>query len=83
MVIRCEDEAAAKALAVVLAPDNHAIPSGQRFKMRRSASSLVFEVASVRIGSTFSTAESVLKDTGLFQEIWLLSRPRKVAARRT
>jgi len=74
--IRCRDAATAKKLAAVLAPDNRAIPSDQRFSMSASSRFVTLRVESERTRSGFNTVRSVLRDIALFREIWLISREK-------
>lgn len=74
--ITCRNNRSAKDLASVLAPDNAAVPSGQRFSMAVRGRSLIFVVASERIPSAFTTVQGILRDVALFQEVWLISHNR-------
>lgn len=76
LTIGCRNSRAVKELASVLAPDNVAIPAEQRFSMAVRGHSLLFNVASERIPSAFTTAQSILRDVALFQEVWLISHSR-------
>ncbi|MDV3293077.1 MAG: hypothetical protein LYZ70_02290 [Nitrososphaerales archaeon] len=76
LTIACRDSGVAKDLASVLAPDNVAIPAEQRFSMAVRGNSLLFSIASERIPSAFATAQSILRDVALFQEVWLISHNR-------
>jgi len=71
--VGCGNAAIAKKLAAVLAPDNRAIPSDQRFAMSARSAVLTFNVESERARSGFNTIRSVLRDVELFREIWLIS----------
>jgi hypothetical protein len=64
----------AKALTDVLAPDNRSVPGDQTFIMKRSGSTVTFRIESDRVGSAFTSLDSVLTDASLFQEVSLLSR---------
>jgi hypothetical protein len=74
--IRCSNASTAKKLAGVLSPDNRAIPSDQKFSMATDSRVLTVRVESERLPSAFNTVRSVLRDTALFREIWLISRAR-------
>ncbi len=71
--VRCGNAGTAKKLAAVLAPDNRAVPSDQRFAMSVESGGLTFKVDSERARSGFNTVRSVLRDVELFREIWLIS----------
>ena len=71
--VRCGNSPTAKKLAAVLAPDNRAVPSDQRFAMSVKSGVLTFKVESLRARSGFNTVRSVLGDVELFREIWLIS----------
>jgi tRNA threonylcarbamoyladenosine modification (KEOPS) complex Pcc1 subunit len=71
--IECRDEATAKKLHDVLAPDNRAFPKTQRFSFARKGRILLFKVESDRLLSLLSTLESVLSDVGLFQDVSMTS----------
>lgn len=75
--ISCADESAARSLESVLSPDNAAVPRDQRFSMARRSSGLLFSIESDRVQSAVATAEGILSDAALFQEIWLISRRRR------
>lgn len=74
LCVNCRDAGIADQLSQVLSPDNVGIPRNQRFSVSRSGRTLAFEVESEDTSSSFSTLLSILADTSLFQEIWLLSR---------
>lgn len=72
--ISCADAATAGKLETVLKPDNRKVPKGQSFSMLRKSGAVLFEIRSSQFQSALSSAQSVLSDASLFQEIWLLSR---------
>lgn len=72
--ILCADAATAGKLEAVLKPDNRNVPRGQVFSMSRRSSVVLFEISSSQFQSALTSAQSILSDVSLFQEIWLLSR---------
>jgi hypothetical protein len=80
--IRCESPGVAERMAEVLAPDNRGTPSDQRFTMKREGASVTFRVESADMPRAASTLLSVLSDSALFQEVWLLSRGSDAAVGR-
>ena len=79
--VTCGGASTAKKLAAVLAPDNRAVPSDQRFAMKAESGVLTFSVESERARSGFNTVRSVLRDAELFREIWLISSGKGGRAR--
>ncbi len=79
----CVDVRTADALEQVLAPDNVGIPRDQRFTVSREGNVLLFRCVSDEAASVFSTLNSVLKDSSLFQEVWLLSLEREAGIGRS
>ena len=75
--IGCRDGSTVKCLASVLAPDNEGAPRGMKLASAVEADHLTFTVESDSASSSLSTALAVLRDATLFQEVWLLSRPRR------
>jgi len=71
-----------KALASVLAPDNEVAPRGLRISMRGKGSVMEFVVDSDSPSSAISTALAFLRDTSLFQEVWLLSHGKPAQVQR-
>jgi hypothetical protein len=77
LTLGCAGPDTAEKLAAVLGPDNRGAPGDQRFKMQLAGRTVSFDIDSERLGSAFSSLDSVLCDAALFQEVWLLSRARK------
>lgn len=73
--VRCRDEAVARSLAAVLAPDNEGGPRGLSVAMRRSASVVSATIRADSPATALSTSLAFLRDITLFQEVWLLSQP--------
>jgi len=74
MRVMCSGGEVAAKLEKVLGPDNRRVPHDQRFLMRRSGKTLLFEMKSPRPLSALASVESLLNDINLFKEVWLLSR---------
>ena len=72
--VECSSEAACASLDSVLAPDNEGAPSGLVLKSLRNGKSLEFTVTADRPSRVIATGVALLRDAGLFQEVWLLSR---------
>lgn len=77
LVIRCDAAVTARKLVEVLRPDNRHVPPDQTLVVSREREKVTLTVKSERPGSALSSVESVLNDAALFQEVWLLSRPRE------
>jgi hypothetical protein len=77
--IICRDVHAATVLAKVLAPDNEGAPRGLRFSMERHIRTVFFDVESDSPSTSISTCLGILRDVGLFGEIWLLTEARKAS----
>ncbi|TLX94896.1 MAG: hypothetical protein E6K96_07990 [Thaumarchaeota archaeon] len=73
MKVICSGVEVAAKLERVLGPDNRRVPHDQRFLMRRSGKTLLFEMNSPRPLSALASVESLLNDINLFKEVWLLS----------
>ena len=73
MKVMCSGGEVAAKLEKVLGPDNRGVPHDQRFLMRRSGKTLLFEMNSPRPLSALASVESLLNDINLFKEVWLLS----------
>jgi len=71
--VRCANTGVAEKLESVLQPDNRSVPEDQRFTVVPSGRTLTFRVESARPFSALSSVESLLGDTHLFKEVWLLS----------
>lgn len=73
LAFHCAGASAAKKLEAVLAPDNRGVPKNQKLSTRRIGNVLSFSVSSERTPSAFTTANSLLLDASLFQEVILAS----------
>ncbi len=73
LTLRLSSSDARKSLASVLAPDNEGLPKGLKLSMKVRGSVFKFVVESDSPPSAVSTVLALLRDTTLFQEVWLLS----------
>lgn len=73
LTLKCEDEAIADRLRLVLLPDNRGFPKDQGFTMALEGSKLKVRVLSRRVMPGLSTVESILSDASLFHKISQLS----------
>ena len=75
--LRLADAGVRRSLSEVLAPDNEGLPKGLTLSAEGSGDTLVIRVESESAAAVLSTVLSLLRDTVLFQEVWLLSRTRR------
>ncbi|MDG6917887.1 MAG: hypothetical protein JRN62_00330 [Nitrososphaerota archaeon] len=75
--IDCRDGPTVRSLVSVLAPDNEGAPRGMKLASAVNGEHLAFAVESDSASSSLSTALAVLRDATLFQEVWLLSQPKR------
>ena len=73
LAFRCAGAGNAKKLEAALTPDNRGVPKDQKFSMKREGAGLVISISSERAPSAFTTANSLLVDANLFQEVLLAS----------
>ncbi len=73
LTLKCEDEAIADKLRLVLLPDNRGFPKDQGFTTTLEGSTLKFRINSRRVMSGLSTVDSILSDASLFHKISRLS----------
>ncbi len=61
-------------LISVLSPDNKELPKGLGLSVRTAGEAAEFTIESSSPSTTLSTVLALLRDAGLFQEVWLLSQ---------
>jgi hypothetical protein len=71
--IECRDGQTAKALSGVLMPDNRYFPKDQAFRAHRDGRTVSFEIESQRVRPALSTIASIVSDTKLFRDLWVVS----------
>ena len=70
IVLDCTGEREARSLKATLSPDNKSVPKDQRLTVERRGRTLRFVIESPRPASCLSSAQSLLSDAKLFQDIW-------------
>lgn len=70
ITIECLGENEAASLEAALDPDNHRLPRDQRLSSSRVGRVLVFRIDSGRPSSCIASAQSLLSDAQLFEEVW-------------
>ena len=73
LVFECAGEREARSLKATLSPDNKSVPKDQRLTVEQSGRTLRFVIESARPAAGLSSAQSLLSDAMLFQEIWTLA----------
>jgi hypothetical protein len=74
LTLRARTPREAALLGSVLEPDNRRLPAGLVVKAGEKRGALTYQVRSDSAATVLSTAESLLNDTSLFVEAWLLTR---------
>ena len=69
----CNDPEARRKLQSVLSPENEGGPRSMRLSATGVGSILRFKVGAESLQTAISTALAILRDVGLFEEVWLLS----------
>jgi len=80
--IECGDGRVAEALNQTLMPDNRYFPKDQRFQASREGSVIRFSVASPRARPVVSTVASIISDSRLFRDVWLVAKTKSSEALR-
>jgi len=74
--IVCATPSSASTLDDVLAPDNEGAPKTLKIGSARKSNRLDFTISSASTSTALSTAMAILRDSAMFEEVWLLTRPR-------
>lgn len=82
VILTCSDADARKSLASVLAPDNEGAPRGLKISMGGKGRRMEFRAEADSPSTAVSTVLALLRDTALFQEVWLLSRGKDARVHR-
>jgi len=77
LTMEFSDARARRSLAEVLAPDNRELPRGLSLRAAGGAKTIELTVESESHSTSLSTALAILRDVTLFEEVWLLSRPKR------
>jgi len=81
--LRLESARARESLGSVLSPDNRELPEGLKLSTKAKGPELEYRVESPYSSTSLSTVLALLRDVGLFQEVWLLSHGEGGRDRRT
>ena len=77
LTVEFSDARARRSLAEVLAPDNRVLPRGLSLRAAGGPKTVELTVESESHSTSLSTALAILRDVTLFEEVWLLSRPKR------
>lgn len=75
--VDCSDKESRDSLRSVLAPDNEGGPRGLGIRLERRARKLSILIEADSAATAMSTGLAFLRDIALFQEVWLLSQPKR------
>jgi hypothetical protein len=76
LTIGCSTSQICRELARVLTPDNGSLPRGLDITMNAQEKAVRFDIASQSPSTVLSTVMAILRDVTLFEQVWLLSRPK-------
>lgn len=75
--ISCSDQEVRGQLLSVLTPDNEGGPRGLRIRLDGRGRKLEIRIEAETPATALSTCLAFLRDVALFEEVWLLSQPRR------
>ena len=75
--VTCKDRGARDSLTSVLTPDNEGGPRGLGIRLERKTKKLTILMEADSAATAMSTSLAFLRDIALFQEVWLLSQPKR------